>query len=159
MTFDNGKTAIRIRLLSLLSSVIFVIFIFLTLFEPVIPFPLFGMSKILVMVLVSGLYILITFHSMLLNYTYLYFSDDSDKLIFRYYRMGVFGGKKHSVEIPKNQYAGYQYEKVLGNFLSRLVVYQRMQEGVAKYPPIPLNALKRKEKARILTALNRYAAK
>jgi uncharacterized membrane protein (DUF485 family) len=159
MTFENDRTIIRIRLTTFISTVFYVICIFLIFFAEVIDFPLLGISKISWTILLSAMYFVISFGPQLLHYTYLYFSDDGDKLVFRYYRVGIMRGRRQSVEIPKSSFAGYKYEKTMGHFLSRLVIYQRIQEGVAKYPPIPLNSLRKKEKRRIMSVLSRYSGK
>ena len=46
----------------------------------------------------------------MLKYRYIYFSDDGPIIIFRYYSVGIFKGKRNSIEIPKREFAGYKIE-------------------------------------------------
>ena len=93
----------------------------------------------------------------LLNYQYIYFSDDGDTIIFRYYSVSLFEGNKNSVEIGKKTFSGFTFDKKLFGVVQSITLYQRLKEGIAKYPPIFISALKRKDKESILQSLNSYA--
>ena len=49
---------------------------------------------------------------MILNYQYIYFSDDGDKIIFRYFTSGIISGSKNSVEIDKKTFTYYRWKSV-----------------------------------------------
>jgi hypothetical protein len=93
----------------------------------------------------------------LLSYQYILFSDEGDTIIFRYYSTGLFEGKKNSVEIGKKSFSGFTFDKKLFGLVQSITLYQRMKEGIAKYPPIFISALKGKDKDDILKSLNSYA--
>jgi hypothetical protein len=41
--------------------------------------------------------------------------------------------------------------------MQSITLYQRIKGGVAKYPPVYINLLKREEKVKILKSLNSFA--
>ena len=154
MTFDNGKTIIRLKLRVLAATVIYFLYLLIALFAKVITFPLAGMDKIALTLLVSGIYAIVSFYPILLRYNYIYFSNDGDAVIVRYYSVGMFTQKKSSVEIAKQTYAGFETGKTLFGSNSYIILKQRMREGIAKYPPIYITSLSKAEKERLLEGLS-----
>jgi hypothetical protein len=71
--------------------------------------------------------------------------------------MGIIPGNKNSVEINKRTFSGFTLEKKFFSLSQSITIYQRLKEGVAKYPPIYITALKREEKARVLNSLISFA--
>ena len=86
---------------------------------------------------------------------YFYFSGQGFKLIFRYYSLSALFKKPNSVEIPKAEFIKYQYEKKMLGLRSYLVLYQQTQNGIAKYPPISISLLKKRETADLLKFLKK----
>jgi hypothetical protein len=78
-------------------------------------------------------------------------------LIFRYYRTGLVPGNKNSVEIEKKSFSGFTIDLSLFGLIQSVTLYQRMKEGVAKYPPIHISALKPREREQIIKSLTSYA--
>jgi len=88
-----------------------------------------------------------------MEYTYLYFSDNSKNLIFRFYSMRVFSGKPKSIEISKTSFLKYDIVPSFFNKKESLILYQKTDKGVAKYPPISLTLLAKKQKTELKRAL------
>jgi hypothetical protein len=78
-------------------------------------------------------------------------------LIFRYYSTGFIQGNKNSVEIEKKSFSGFTIDHSLFGLVRSITLYQRMKEGVAKYPPINISALKPREREEIIKTLTTYA--
>ena len=76
MTFDNGKTIIRLRLRVFIASILLIIFIFFAYLEKDLRFPVLGLGEGAWTALVLGLYIILAFYPLALNYKYFYYSDD-----------------------------------------------------------------------------------
>jgi hypothetical protein len=93
----------------------------------------------------------------LLKFQYIYFSDEGENIIFRYYTAGIIEGKKNSIEINKRTFSGFALENRLLGLSQSLTLYQQLQQGVATYPPVYISSLKRDERARIIKSLNLYA--
>ncbi len=157
MTFDNSKTIISVRIRLFAATVLFLVYIVLAFVAGWIPFPLLGLSDSVWTVILAACYLIYLLFPMYLNYQYIYFSDDGNDLIFRYFNAGIVGGRKNSVEISKRTFSGYKIEKKLFGLNQYIILFQRIQEGVAKYPPIYISSLTTEEKNKIVRSLNRYA--
>jgi hypothetical protein len=78
-------------------------------------------------------------------------------IVFRYFNAGIVGGKKNSVEINKNAFAGYKTESKFFGLSKSIILYQKLGQGVAKYPPIYISALSREQRNKLFSSLNSYA--
>jgi hypothetical protein len=156
MTFDNSKTIISLRIKLFAATVILLSFIVLTYIAKMIKYPLLGLSDTTWTLILVGLYFVYAFMPMFLNYQYIYFSDDGETIVFRYFTAGIIGGKKNSIEINKRTFAGYRIESTLFSLIRSITLLQKFQEGIAKYPPVYISSLTGKERARLLKALDQY---
>lgn len=157
MTFDNSKTIIGLRIKLFIATVLFLAFIILTFVAKKINYPLLGMSDTVWTVILAACYLIFVFLPMYLNYQYLYFSDDGENIVFRYFNAGITGGKKNSVEINKKAFSGYKVEKKLFSLSQSIILYTKLRQGIAKYPPIHISALTKEEKTKVISILNTYA--
>ena len=87
--------------------------------------------------------------------SYIYFSDNGEKIILRFYRVSALNRKKHSVEIPKNQFIKYEIRRFFPGRES-IILYRSMPEGIARYPEISLSIVSRTDREKIKRALNQY---
>jgi len=157
MTFDNSKTIISLRIKLFAATVVFLGYIVLTYIAKLIKFPLLGMSDTTWTLILVVIYLIIAFLPMILNYQYVFYSDDTEKIIFRYFTAGIVGGRKNTVEIDKRTLSGYEIVPELFGLRQKITLYQRFNEGVAKYPPFYISALSRQERAKIVKSLNLYS--
>jgi len=157
MTLNNSKSIINLKIIRRVSIVFFLTFLTLSYAANIIKFPLLGMSRVTWTIILLAIFLLIIFLPILLNYHYVSFSDEGENIIFRYFSMGIIPGNKNSVEINKRTFSGFTLEKKFFNLSQSITIYQRLKEGVAKYPPIYITALKREEKARVLNSLISFA--
>ena len=88
-----------------------------------------------------------------MEYTYLYFSDNGKNLIFRFYSLRNFYGKPQTIEISKMSFVKYDMVTSFFNIKESLVLYQKTPKGIAKYPPISLTLLSKKQKTELKRAL------
>ena len=138
-------------------TVIFLVYIALTYVAKLIKYPLLGLSDTVWTLILVALYALVAFYPMFLNYQYIYFSDDGEDIIFRYFTTGLVGGKKNSVEINKRTFSGYKTESKLFGLILSITLFQKINNGIAKYPPIFISALDREQRKKVLRSLNLYA--
>lgn len=157
MTFDNSKTIIGVRIKLFVATVLFLVYLVMAYIAKWIPFPLLGMDDTAWTVIITVIYIVFLFYPMYLNYQYIYFSDDGYDIIFRYFNAGIAGGRKNSVEINKTAFAGYKLEKKAFGLKQNLILFQKMHDGIAKYPPIYISSLTDEERKKVFGALKRYA--
>jgi hypothetical protein len=159
MTFDNSKTIIGVRIKLFIATVLFLVYIALTYAVKLIKFPLLGMSDTAWTLILIALYLFVAFLPMILNYQFVFFSDEGDRLVFRYFTAGIVGGKKNSVEINKKTFAGYKTETQLFGLAKSIILFQKMGQGVAKYPPVYISALNKEQRSKLFMSLNTYAPK
>ncbi|MGB8492244.1 MAG: hypothetical protein WCE64_14400 [Bacteroidales bacterium] len=157
MTFDNSKTIISIRIKLFVATVLFLLYIFLTYAADLIRYPVLGLGQTAWTAIFVVCYLVMLFMPMYMNYQFIYFSDDGSNIVIRYFNSGIFGGKKNSVEINKMSFSGYKSEKRFFGLIQSITLYQRLNQGVAKYPPIYISALTGKEKEKVINSLNSYA--
>jgi len=70
---------------------------------------------------------------MVLNYQFFSYSDEGDCIIIRYFTAGIVGGKKNSFEINKTTFSGYKIKSSFFGIIQSLVLFQKVQGGVATY--------------------------
>lgn len=158
MTFDNGKTIIALRLRLFLATVLLIVFIYFAFLGKELKFPVLGLTANAWITILLSIYAILAFYPLVLNYKFFYYSDDGPNLVFRFYPVGIFGGKKSSVEIPKTEFDGYTVENYAGIF-KMIVLSRNIDRRSAQYPPIHLSALKRKEIRKITSSLDLYSSK
>jgi hypothetical protein len=122
----------------------------------IIKFPLLGLSEFTWAFLVTTCFLIIVLVPVIMNYQYIYFSDEGSLITFRYYSTGFFPGNKNSVEIEKKSFSGFTFDKQLFGLVQNIILYQKLKEGIAKYPPINISALTQKDKESILESLASY---
>ncbi len=157
MILNNSKSVISLKIIRRASIIFFLAYLVIVYAARIIRFPLLGIDKTTLTIVVSAIFLIIMIIPEILNYQYIYFSDEGESIIFRYYSAGLITGKKNSVEINKRTFSGFTIDKKFFGLVERITLYQRLREGIAKYPPIFLSALKRADKARIIRSLNSSA--
>lgn len=159
MTFDNSKTIISLRIKLFVATILFIGYIVLAYAAKIIKFPVFGLSDIVWTLILVALWLIISFLPMVLNYQYVSYSDEGESIVFRFFTTGIVGGKKNSVEINKSVFAGYTTESELLGLSKSIILFQKVGQGTAKYPPIYITALPRRERAKLFSSLNSYVPK
>lgn len=158
MTFDNSRTIISLRIKLFGATVVLLAYLAMAYVAKLIKFPLLGMSDSTWTVILIGIWIIMALMPMVLNYQFISYSDEEDNIILRYFTAGIVGGKKNSVEINKTSFSGYKIETSFFGFIQSIVLFQKVQGGVAKYPPVYISALTHDEKAKVINSLNQYGA-
>jgi hypothetical protein len=156
MTFNNSKTIIGMRIRLFAVTVLVLVYMVLAYVAGIIKFPFLGMTDNILTPVIIGIYVLYAIYPMILNYQYISYSDEEDKLEFRYFTSGIIGGKKNAIAVKKSDFAGYRREKRLFGLIQSITIYHQLPQGVAKYPPVYISILNSKEKAAILDSLYRH---
>lgn len=157
MTLENSKSVINLKLIRRSSIILFLGYLILAYAARLIHFPLLGMDDMAWTIILLLIFLIIIFVPSLLNHQYIYYSDEGENIVFRYYTTGLIPGNKNSVEINKRSFSGFTTEKKFFGFVQSLTLYQRIREGVAKYPPIYLGGLNASQKAAIIKSLSSFA--
>lgn len=156
MTLHNGKRIVFFRLLSLVATVLFVIYMLLAYFADELSRYLDSRTITIISAVVVVLYIMVILWPMIRQIKYIYFSDDGRSVIIRWYSIGLMSGESHSIEIPKETFSGYEITGKLGGFYRYITLYQTVQSHRAAYPPVVITSLHKEEIRKISEALARY---
>ena len=156
MTFDNSKTIIGVRIKLFAATVLFLAYIALTYAAKLIKFPLLGLNDTAWIIILVAIYLVIAFMPMILNYQFVFFSDEGENIVFRYFTAGIVGGKKNSVEINKRAFKGYKTESKYFGLVRSVILFQKIGEGIAKYPPVYISALNHDQRTKLFAALSKY---
>jgi len=87
---------------------------------------------------------------------FVFYSDQGEMLIMRYYPLSLFNSKKHSIEIPKQQFVKYELKPFFFGREHKIVLYQHFRNKVVAYPPISLSALEEEDRTLIIASLQKY---
>ena len=119
----------------------------------------FKYSYIYISVGFGSFYIIYYLLEYYLNYHYIYFTDEGKKLIFRFYSMRMFQGTKKAIEIPKDLFIKYDIKMSFFKIKTQLILYQKHQKEIIKYPPLNITLLNKDEKQNIFNSLNKFKKK
>jgi hypothetical protein len=159
MKIDNRKNTYQIWLGRFLSTTILTVLVIVIWFTDFFKTPVLGLDKswyfIALVIAYSGLSI----YNILRKPHYVYFSDNGDKIILRYYPTRIFNRSKSSIEIPKQSFFSWEVKTFLFGSCEMLYVYGKMKTRVAKYPGISLSAVSKNDRDKIKAALTNYVKK
>lgn len=156
MQIENQKTTIRVSLWKMFLAIFFAVLIIFFLATRRFNKPFLGLERYELIIISAGLYLFIILVIYLLDLNYIYFNDDGDQIVIRYYPMRPLGRKKKAVQIPKISLAGFEIKKSFLGIRKSLILHQKTKKGAAKYPAIGITALNKKELDIITSQLKRY---
>jgi hypothetical protein len=159
MTFDNSKTIIGFRIRLFFVTVIALAWIALAYLIKMIKFPLLGIDDGIWTLLVIAIWVIVAFMPMILNYQFIFFSDDGNNIVFKYFNAGIVGGKKNSLEINKQTFVGYKIESRFLGLSKSIILYQKIGQRIGKFPPMYITALKKEQRQKVIHALDLYSQK
>lgn len=157
MQIDNKKGTYSIWLQKFAITITMFPLIIVSSFSDFFQNPFLGFERVFWIILFCLLYLSVIIYHRIKNPHYVFYSDNGDKLVLRFYPIKAFNQKKSSIIIPKKKFVKYE---VLGKGMSeKLIVYGIFKNGIGKYPEIPVNTIPKLDKARIYKSLNQYIKK
>jgi hypothetical protein len=157
MTLNNSKSIVNLKIRARTAIILFLTYLILAYAARVIKFPLLGIGSFVWTLFITVGFLLVILFPVFLKYHYVFYSDEGNEIIFRYFTTGVVEGKKNSIEISKKTFSGFTLEKKFLGLIQSITLFQRLKEGVAKYPSIYISGLNRKDKEKIVSSLNSFA--
>jgi hypothetical protein len=157
MIIDIRRTVIKKKLRSFFMTIAVILIIVLVLFTNLYDEDAINISKVLMTVIIIAVYLLFILFNILRDFNYIYFNDEGDKLVLRYFSLSIFTQKKSSIEIPKRSFAGYKIEKSVAGLKERLILLQQLENRIAKYPAVSITSLTSKQKSDIVNSLDRFS--
>jgi len=155
MIIDNKETVIRDRKMQFILPISILVIICFLLFTNILVDPVGGINRMQVITALILFYIFAVIYFFLKNYNYLSFNINDGKYIFKYYSLKPFSfnSAHKQIEIPIDTFKKYEIKRSLMGIKEDIILYQRVNTKVAKYPPISLTALTKKEKETLLKSL------
>jgi hypothetical protein len=114
-----------------------------------------GISRGYLLLFFSVIYFAIIVYNYLRDYYYIFFNDETSKVVLRYYSMRPLSQTKRSIEIPRGSFSKYEIQNSLFGIKEKIIIYQKVKTGVYKYPPVSITALSPAEKDQFIQALNK----
>jgi hypothetical protein len=157
MTFDNSKTIIGIRIKLFFATIIMLAWVGVVYAAKLIKSPILGLDDSIWTLILVAIYILVALLPMILNYQFVAYSDEGNDIVFKYFSAGIVGGKKNSVQINKVTLARFKIESKYFGLNRSIILFQKLSQGVAKFPPIFISALSKEQQAQLIHSLGQYA--
>ncbi len=158
MKLDNQRNTYRIWLSRLVMTIVYALVILVLVFISWFDNPDFPISKYHIIILISVIYLAINWINYLKRPYFVSYSDQGEMLIVRYYPVSMFTSRKHSIEIPKQQFVNYELKPFFFKSQQYLILHQNFRGKVAKYPRISLSAMDKSDRDSMLQSLDKYAA-
>ncbi len=156
MTLDNGKRIVFIRLIGFITTLVYVLYVFLAYFPKVFRHVITEKSLTIMTVAVTVVYLIILLRPTILKYMYLFFSADEKRVTLRWYKPGLMPGESKSIEIPADRFAGYEVKNRFFGMYTYITLFQQVQGRRAAYPAVSISALSKKQRADIEETLKNY---
>lgn len=159
MKIDNKRNTYRIWVSRLIMTVVFALIIVVLIFVPWFDDPEAQFTKYHIIILIAAIYLGINVINYLKKPYFISYSDQGEKIIVRYYPVSMFTSKKHSIEIPKEQFVKYELSPFLFKTQHYLILHQNFRGKVAKYPQISISALDKEDRENMLQSLDKYTSR
>ncbi len=156
MTIDIKRTVLRTQLTRFILAIIFTISVVTVLIHKVFRNEILGLDREQWALILVFIYIVIAAIDFIREPYYIYFKDDGSKIILRYFSLGFFNKQKNAIEIPKQDFRGFEKKKYLLGLKEKIILSQKIRGKIAKYPAVSITSLNRKEKEKILASLEKY---
>ncbi|PLX01150.1 MAG: hypothetical protein C0594_14125 [Marinilabiliales bacterium] len=156
MEVDNRKTLEKVKKTLFTLPVVFVTLIVGIIFLPIFDGTVLNDYRTHMAVGAGAGYFLIMIFYALKRKNYIYLSDNSSKIEMRFFSMQLFAKKRTAIEIPKTSFYKYDLQKKSIGLVEEVTLFQKTPKGVAKYPPVSITALTKKEREDFFAILNKY---
>lgn len=159
MTFDNSKTIISMRIRLFFATIALLAWVAVIYVAKLIKSPILGLDDSIWTLFLVLIWVVVAFLPMALNYQYLFYSDEGPNIVFKYFNAGIVGGRKNTVEINKATFTGFKTESALLGLNKSVILFQRVAQGVAKFPPIHISALTKDQQEKLIQSLGQNTLK
>jgi hypothetical protein len=146
MIIDTKSSVVKVKLRFMLIGIMTLIFFGVLLFTKYIH----GTAMIVAIIV-----LIVAFYSwyFVKDYNYIYFSDEGNKYILRYFNFLPTILSQKSIEIQKGALVKYTVEKSVFGLREELVLFEKTKKGIAKYPNVSITLLNPDQKEQLIKAL------
>ena len=128
MVIDIKRTVIKTQIRRMITLISFTVIILVVVLVFNLQNTILGMNKYQWGLIIGLLYFLSIIIESVLDLNYIYFSDSDDHIILRYFSMSIFNKKKHSIEIPKDVFGGYQLVSSLKGLKHKIILMEKVKD-------------------------------
>jgi hypothetical protein len=158
MIIDNEKRIIKNRIRKIILALISLcLSVFFAINEGnIIKGKILGLTTGQLAIIIASayfIYIIIIFY---LEPFYIFYSDENNNLIFRYYSTIKINPIKQVIDIPKNEFLYCKIKTDFSGIKKKIILYRKTKHGIAKYPALCLSFLSNKEINNLLASLSKY---
>jgi hypothetical protein len=154
MVIDIQRTVIKTQIRRFITMLLFVAVVIFVMLAGSLQQKYLGITKYQWAVVISIIYFGAAIFESFLNYNYIYFSDEGDRILLRYFSMSIFNTRKNSIEIPNKDFKGYTLEKKYGGLKEFLTLIQDFKGKDAKYPAVNITSLSRLQREKLIASLD-----
>jgi hypothetical protein len=156
MILDIQKKVFSSHLRRMITFLAFAVIVLVIILVGKLPYTYLGFNKYQWAIVVCGVYILLVIYEGFKKLNYIYFSDEKNVITLRYFSLGYFSSKKNAIEIPKNEFLTYEIRTYFAGGKTNLILHRSVKNKDAKYPPVSLSLLNKKEIQQLTSVLDLY---
>jgi hypothetical protein len=93
------------------------------------------------------------------SFTYIYFNTEGSKIVLRYMGLQPILAGNYAIEIPKSKFVKYEIKKSNLGLRTSIILYQKTNKGISKYPPVSINSLSKSERRDMLDTLDKLSGR
>jgi len=142
------------RIMAVLSAVL-VALLFFTGFDRFLV-GLTGIPRWAFIILFMSFFVVFYTYHLLTASAFISYNDEENKIVLRFYQLNLFKSDKISYEIPKRDFAGFKTSYKFKKLREEMVLFRKYQGKMVKYPPIPISALTKSERSKLIKSLNKF---
>lgn len=148
MIINIKEKATRIKMAYSVFLFLYLVLLVTSFFYDILPSYLFQ-------IIITAVWLIAFIIYFMLKFNYIYFSDDDNKIIFRYQPLNPIKQGAKSIEIPQNKFVKFEIQKAFFGLREDLILYQKFDKGIAKYPSVSISSLNKEEKEKLVKSLNK----
>ncbi len=156
MTLHNGKRIVLLRLIGFITTLLYVLYVFVAYFPKVFRKVMSEENLTLLTIAVTVIFLLVLLWPTIMGYRYIFFSADERTVTLRWYKSGIVPGESRSIEIPAGSFAGYEITAKGMGVIHYLTLYQQVHGKRAAYPPVSITALSKAQREQLNETLKNY---
>lgn len=156
MIIDTRKKVIAIQIRRMVTLLTFAVLIICVILIGKMPNTFLGFNKYHWSIIITAIYIGSLIFEGMLQLNYIYFNDEKEKIILRYFSLAYFNRMKKAIEFPKEELLAYQVYEYMNGYKKRIILHRIKNKKEAKYPPVSISILSKDEYHRMLESLNSY---
>ncbi len=154
MLIDTKRTVLRTQVRRMLTLFGLIIAACLIIYFMPTRMKILGLGRVQIVVVMVVLYLVSSIIESRLELNYIYFRSDARSIVLRYFSMSIFNKQKNSIEIAADAFRGYEIQESFWGRKKKLVLFEQIKDKVAKYHPVSLSGLNKRELGQLLHTLD-----